>query len=56
MSWTVTIKSGMKDVVLPNGLRYQAGADVVLSDTEYSKLSASAITGVLTGAGTQSAG
>jgi hypothetical protein len=37
----VTITSGKKDVVLPNGLRYQAGAVVVLSDQQYSGLSAS---------------
>jgi hypothetical protein len=40
MSRQVTITSGKRDVLLPNGLRYQAGAVVILSDTEYSMLSA----------------
>jgi hypothetical protein len=36
VSHQVTIASGLKNVVLPNGLRYDAGAVVVLSDAEYS--------------------
>jgi hypothetical protein len=36
VSHQVTIASGLGNVVLPNGLRYKAGAVVVLSDEEYS--------------------
>ena len=36
VSHQVTITSGLKNVVLPNGLRYDGGAVVVLSDAEYS--------------------
>jgi hypothetical protein len=35
VSHQVTIHSGLSNVVLPNGLRYTAGAVVVLSDEEY---------------------
>lgn len=41
MSHQVTIASGKKDVVLPNGVRYQAGQSAVLSDMQYSLLTAS---------------
>lgn len=36
----VTINSGVRDVVMPNGIRYGGGAVVTLSDQDYSKLSA----------------
>ena len=41
-SYTVTLKSGLVNVVLPNGLRYQEGASVTLSDAEYSLIRPSA--------------
>lgn len=43
MGYVVTVAAGKRDVVLPNGLRYQGGAVVTLSDQEYEKLSASAV-------------
>lgn len=42
VSHQVTINAGLKNVVLPNGLRYSAGAVVVLSDAEYSLIPAAA--------------
>lgn len=42
MTWTVTLGSGARDAVLPNGLRYQASARVILSDRWYGQLSAAA--------------
>lgn len=39
MTYTVTLNSGDVEVVLPNGLRYQGLASVVLSDRWYSQLS-----------------
>jgi hypothetical protein len=44
MTYQVTIASGKKDVMLPNGSRYQAGAVVTLSDDEFGLLSPSAVT------------
>ena len=43
MTYSVTIAAGKKDVVLPNGNRYQAGAVVALSDDEYSELTPGAL-------------
>jgi hypothetical protein len=40
VSHQVTINAGLKNVVLPNGLRYGAGAVVVLSDDEYNLIPA----------------
>ena len=48
MTYTVTIAGGKKDVVLPNGGRYQAGAVVTLSDEEYAQLSLTAVPGLMT--------
>jgi hypothetical protein len=42
VSHMVTIASGKSNVVLPNGGRYKAGDVVVLSDEEYSTISAAA--------------
>jgi hypothetical protein len=42
VSRTVTLKSTVKDVVLPNGLRYGPSAVVVLSDQQYSTISPAA--------------
>lgn len=41
MARSVTIANGKSNVLLPNGLRYNAGAAVVLSDDEYSLLTSS---------------
>lgn len=35
MAYSVTVKAGLVDVVLPNGGRYQGGDTVVLSDEQY---------------------
>jgi hypothetical protein len=43
MAWQVTVQSALGEVVLPDGLRYQGGAVVVLSDEEYGQLSAHAV-------------
>ena len=43
VSHQVTIASGLDNVVLPNGLRYKAGAVVVLSDAEYGLIPAGAL-------------
>lgn len=42
VSHQVTITSTLKNVVLPNGLRYTGGAVVVLSDAEYGLIPAGA--------------
>jgi len=42
VSHQVTIAAGKTNVVLPNGVRYKAGDVVVLSDEEYSTISAAA--------------
>lgn len=39
MPRTVTISGAVRDIVLPNGIRYGPGAVVTLSDQDYSKLS-----------------
>jgi hypothetical protein len=38
--YSVTLKAGLVDVVLPNGNRYQGGDTVALSDTHYGQMSA----------------
>jgi hypothetical protein len=50
MAWQVTLNSGLKEVVLPDGLRYQGGATVVLSDADYGQLSAHAVSSLFSGA------
>ncbi|WP_168713686.1 hypothetical protein [Streptomyces sp. A0642] len=35
MAYTVVIKAGLSNVVLPNGNLYQAGNTVVLTDEQY---------------------
>ena len=40
MAVTVVLNSSLPNTVLPNGLRYQGGETVVLSDAEFSELSA----------------
>ena len=42
MPYQVTIQTGLKDVMLPNGLRAQGGDVVTLADDEFAMLSASA--------------
>jgi hypothetical protein len=43
VSHQVTIAAGLSNVVLPNGLRYDAGDVVVLSDAEYGLVPHSAL-------------
>lgn len=38
MAYTVTLKSGLVDVVLPNGNRYQGDDVVILSDAQYGQI------------------
>lgn len=45
MPYIVTVQSGLVDVVLPNGIRAQAGNKVLLSDSEYAQLSPNARVG-----------
>ncbi|WP_428957941.1 hypothetical protein [Streptomyces sp. cg35] len=47
MAYTITLKAGLKDVVLPNGNRYQGGDVVILSDEQYGQMTASARTAVV---------
>lgn len=44
MPYTVTIAAGLVDVMLPSGLRAQAGQVAFLSDDEFSRLSQNALT------------
>lgn len=46
MSVQVTLKSGVHDVVLPNGNRYQEGDVVILSDEEYGQMSEATVAAV----------
>jgi hypothetical protein len=46
VSHQVTVTAGLRNVVLPNGLRYSGGAVVVLSDAEYSLIPATALSGL----------
>jgi hypothetical protein len=43
--YNVTIKSGLKDVALPNGGIYQAGQVATLTDDQYLKLSSTSSAG-----------
>jgi hypothetical protein len=56
MPYSVTIAAGKKDVILPNMNRYQAGAVVTLTDEQYGRLTARAITTLLTAPGVHTAG
>jgi hypothetical protein len=47
VAWSVVVKSGLRDVVMPNMVRYQGGATVVLSDQEIGQLSPTAFVTVL---------
>jgi hypothetical protein len=47
VTYTVTLNSPDKNVVLPNGTRYQGSAAVVLSDQEYSMLSPTALASLM---------
>lgn len=42
--WTVTLKTGLRGIALPNGLAYHGGASVTLSDDQYSLLRPAVIT------------
>jgi hypothetical protein len=46
MAYTVTLKSDLVDVVLPNGNRYQGDDEVVLSDAQYGQIPESTRTAV----------
>ncbi|MFF7198174.1 hypothetical protein ACFZAM_31260 [Streptomyces sp. NPDC008079] len=35
MAYTVVLKNGLVDVVLPNGNRYQGGDTAILSDAQF---------------------
>jgi hypothetical protein len=50
MPWSVTIKAGLKDVVLPDMLRYQGGDIVVLSDAQVAQLSKTSFAALFTAA------
>jgi hypothetical protein len=56
MTYAVTIAAGKRDVCLPNGSRYQAGAVVTLTDDEYGQLTPRAISTLLTAPGVHTAG
>jgi hypothetical protein len=47
VTYTATLNGGDQEVVLPNGLRYQGSAQVVLSDDWYAQLSAHAVSALL---------
>lgn len=47
MAYTVTLKAGLTNIVLPNGNMYQAGDVVILSDEQYGQMTASARTAVV---------
>jgi hypothetical protein len=44
--YSVTLKAGLKDVVLPNGNRYQGGDVVILSAEHYGVIPAATKTAV----------
>lgn len=56
MSYTVTLKPGLQDVVLPDQGRYQGGAVVTLSDDQYRQLSPTAAAALFTGSSFTSKG
>ncbi|MFE6000294.1 hypothetical protein ACFQ6C_26095 [Streptomyces sp. NPDC056454] len=47
MAYIVTLKAGLANVVLPNGNLYQGGAEVILTDEQYGRMTDSARTAVL---------
>ena len=47
MTYSVTVKTGVRDFVAPNGIRYQAGDSLTLSDREYGLLAPGAVTSSL---------
>ena len=47
MARSVTIASGKKGIVLPNGGMYDAGATVILTDSEFAKIRQSLIPGTV---------
>lgn len=49
MTYQVTVAAGKANVVLPDGLRHKAGDVVVLSDSQYSSLSAAALSSLVSG-------
>jgi hypothetical protein len=49
--YSVTLKPGLQDVVLPNGNRYQGGDVVILSAEHYGMIPASTRTAVFSAQG-----
>ncbi|MDQ1041393.1 hypothetical protein QFZ75_007895 [Streptomyces sp. V3I8] len=47
MAYTVVIKAGLTNVVLPNGTMYQAGDTVILTDEQFGVMPAATKTAVL---------
>lgn len=47
MSYVVTLNTGVADLVLPNGVRAQAGQKVVLTDDEFARLSPTVLSTLL---------
>jgi hypothetical protein len=43
VTWQLTVEAGLKEIVLPDGLRHQGGDVIVLSDAQYSILSAHSV-------------
>lgn len=50
MAYTVVLKDGLVDVVLPNGNRYQGGDTVILTDGQYGQMPQSTRDAVLASA------
>jgi hypothetical protein len=48
VTYTVTLNGGDQGVALPNGLRYQGAAQVVLDDSDYAQLSPHALASLMT--------
>lgn len=50
MAYTVTLKSGLTNVCLPNGRLYQAGDVVILTDEQFGAMSATTRTALFSAA------
>lgn len=56
MTYAVTVNAGLKNVVLPDGLRHQGGDVVTLTDEQYGMLSPGALASLVSSAGDAAAG
>jgi hypothetical protein len=56
MTYSLTVNSGTDSVVMPNGIRYAAGADFTLADEDFGLLTAGAKELLTAGAGGTSTG